>query len=91
MKSARQKSQHVLVIPGGLLGPSVDADSGCSVTTYEVDRDLVQDGQIARGNPVPDAAVILTECDIQDPMATVFYRPMTADRLNQHLRIITAA
>ena len=52
-------------------------------------RDLARDGQIARGNPVPDAAVILTECDIQ--MATVFYRPVTADRLNQHRRIITAA
>ena len=89
MKSARQKSQHVLVIPGGLLAPSADADSGCSVTTHGVDRDLAQDGQIARGNPVPDAAVILTECDIQ--MAIVFYRPVTADRLNQHRRIITAA
>ena len=89
MKSARQKSQHVLVIPGGLLAPSADAVSGCSVTTYEVDRDLGQDGQIARGNPVPDAAVILTECDIQ--METVFYRPVTADRLNQHRGIITAA
>ena len=33
MKSARQKSQHVLVIPGGLLAPSADADSGCSIAT----------------------------------------------------------
>ena len=74
MKSARQKSQHVLVIPGGLLAPGPHADSGCSVTTHGVDRDLVRDGQIARGDPVPDAAVTPTECDIQ--MATVFYRPM---------------
>jgi hypothetical protein len=49
----------------------------------------VRDGQIARGDPVPDAVVILTECDIQ--MATVFYRPVTADRLNQHRRVIAAA
>jgi len=51
MKSACQKSQHVLVIPGGLLATSADADPGCSVT---------------------DAAVILAERDIQDPMETVF-------------------
>jgi hypothetical protein len=51
MKSACQKSQHVLVIPGGLLATSADADPECSVT---------------------DAAVILAERDIQDPMETVF-------------------
>jgi hypothetical protein len=42
MKSARQKRQHVLVIPGG-----PHTDPGCSVATYEVDGDLAQDSQVA--------------------------------------------
>jgi hypothetical protein len=44
MKSSNQKRQHVLIIPGGLLASSPDADSRCSVATYEVDGDLAQDG-----------------------------------------------
>jgi hypothetical protein len=42
MKSARQKRQHVLVIPGG-----PHTDPSCSVATYEVDGDLAQDSQVA--------------------------------------------
>jgi hypothetical protein len=84
MKSANQKSQHVLVIPGGLLATSADADSGCSATSYEVDGDFAQDGQIASCRSIPDAAVILAERDIQDPMEPIFNRPVPADRLNQH-------
>jgi len=37
MKSANQKRQHVLIIPGGLLATSADAASGCSATSYEVE------------------------------------------------------
>jgi transposase len=91
MKSARQKRQHVLIIPGGMLATRAHADSGCSVTTHEVDSDLAQDGQITGRRSVPDAAVILPEGDIQHPMEPVFYGPMPSDRLNQHCRIITAA
>jgi hypothetical protein len=68
MKSSSQKRQHVLIIPGSLLATSAHAGPGCSIATYEVDCDLAQDGQVARGNPVTDAAVILTERDIQNPM-----------------------
>ena len=64
MKSACQKSQHVFVIPGGLLATSADADSGCSATSYEVDGDFAQDGQVASCRSIPDAAVILAERDI---------------------------
>src|SRR3954463_2149792 len=85
MKSARQKRQHVLIIPGGLLATGAHADPGCSVTTHEVDSNLAQDGQVASRRPVPGAAVILAERDIQHPMETIFYSPMTADRLDQHL------
>jgi hypothetical protein len=91
MNSAGQKSEHVLVIPGGLLATRPHADPGCSAPAHEVDGDLAQDGQIAGRRLVPDAAVILLERDIQHPMERVFYGPMPADRLNQHCRIITAA
>ena len=47
MKSASQKRQHGLIIPGGLLAPGSDADAGCSIPTYEVDGDLAQDSQVA--------------------------------------------
>jgi hypothetical protein len=80
MKSARQKKQHILIIPGGLLAPGPHADPGCSATTHEVDGDLAQDGQITGGNPVPDAAVILAERDIQDPMETIFDTPYRTPR-----------
>jgi hypothetical protein len=91
MKSACQKRHHVFVIPGGLLAPGPHADPGCSVPAHEVDGDLAQDGQITGRCPVPDAAVILPERDIQDPMEPIFNRSVTADRLNQYGRVIAAA
>jgi hypothetical protein len=91
MKSARQKRQHVLVVPGGLLATSPHADSGCSVPPYEVDGDLAQDGHITSCRAILDPAVILSEGDIADPMEPIFNRPVTADRLNQHRGIIAAA
>ncbi len=75
MKSARQKRQHIFIIPGGLLAAAPHADPGCSATTYEVDGDLAQDGQVASCRPIPDAAVILPEGDIQDPMEPIFDTP----------------
>ena len=33
MKSARQKRQHIFIIPGGLLAAAPHADPGCSATT----------------------------------------------------------
>src|SRR3954463_12623400 len=72
MKSSSQKSEHVLVIPGGLLATRPHADPGCSVPAHEVDGDLAQDGQIASCRSVPDAAVILPEGDIQHPMEPIF-------------------
>ena len=59
--------------------------------TDEVDGDLAQDSQVASGRPIPDAAVILPEGDIQDPMEPVFYGPMPADGLDQDLGVIAAA
>jgi hypothetical protein len=91
MKSSNQKREHIIIVPGSLLATGSHADSGCSVPPHEVDGDLAQDGQIAGCRPIPDAAVILAERDIQDPMEPIFNRPVTADRLNQHGRIIVAA
>jgi hypothetical protein len=91
MKSARQKRHHELVVPGGLLAPSTDANPCCSIATYEVDGDFAQDGQIASCRAIPDAAVILPERDIEDPMEHVFHGPVPADRLDQHRGIIAAA
>ena len=64
MKSASQKSEHVIIVPGGLLATRPHADPGCSVPPHEVDGDLAQDGQVASCRAIPDAAVILTERDI---------------------------
>src|SRR3954470_17183666 len=75
MKSSSQKSEHVLVIPGGLLATGPHADPGCSVPAHEVDGDLAQDSQVAGRRPIPNAAVILPEGDIQHPMEPVFYVP----------------
>ena len=91
MKSANQKRQHVLVIPGGLLATGPHADPGGSVPAHEVDGDFAQDGQIASCRSIPDAAVILAERDIQDPMEPIFNRLVTADRLNQPRGLIAAA
>jgi hypothetical protein len=91
MKSANQKRQHVLVIPGGLLATSADADSGCSIAINEVNGDLAQNSQVASCRAIPDAAVILAERDIQDPMEPIFNRLVTADRLNQPRGLIAAA
>ena len=75
MKSAIQKRQHVLIIPGGLLAPRSHADPGCSVPAHEVDGDLAQDGQVAGRRAIPDAAVILPEGDIQHPVEPIFDTP----------------
>src|SRR5512147_88158 len=91
MKSSSQKREHVIIIPGSLLTTSAHADPGCWAATYEVECDLAQNDQVARGNPVTDAAVILTERDIQDPREPIFYDPMPADRLDQHRRLSAAA
>ena len=91
MKSASQKSEHVIIVPGGLLATRPHADPGCSVPPHEVDGDLAQDGQVASCRSIPDAAVILTEGDIQDPMEPIFDGPMPADCLDQDLGVIAAA
>src|SRR3954466_11936006 len=91
MKSSSQERQHVLIIPGSLLATRPHADLGCSAVTYEVDGDLAQDGQVASCRSIPDAAVILTEGDIQDPMEPIFYGPMPADCLDQDLGVVAAA
>src|SRR5687767_11770650 len=78
MKSSIQKSEHVLVIPGGLLATRSHADSGCSAPAHEVDGDLAQDSQVAGRRPIPNAAVILAEGDIQHPMEPIFDTPYKA-------------
>ena len=47
--------------------------------------------RMARLRAAPDAAVILAEGDIQDPLEPIFNRPVPADRLNQHRGVIVAA
>src|SRR4051794_24096321 len=91
MKSASQKSEHVIIVPGGLLATRPHADPGCSVPPHEVDGDLAQDGQVASCRAIPDAAVILAEGDIEDPMEPIFDGPMPADCLDQDLGVVAAA
>src|SRR3954470_8651920 len=91
MKLSSQQGQHVRIIPGGLLATRPHADLGCSAVTDEVDGDLAQDSQVASCRPVADAAVILTEGDIQDPMEPIFYGPMLADCMDQDLGVVAAA
>src|SRR5215207_6706676 len=91
MKSSSQERQHVLIIPGSLLATRPHADLGCSAVTYEVDGDLAQESQVASCRPIPDAAVILAEGDIQDPMEPIFDGPRPADCLDQSLGVIAAA
>jgi hypothetical protein len=91
MKSAIQKRQHVLIIPGGLLAPRSHADPGFSVPPHEANGDLTQDGQVASCRSIPDAAVILPEGDIEDPIEPIFNRPVSADCLNQYCGVITTA
>src|SRR3954463_15046846 len=91
MKLSSQQGQHVRIIPGGLLATRPHADLGCSAVTDEVDGDLAQDRQVARCRPIPNAAVIFSEGDIQDPMEPIFYGPMPADCLDQDLGVIAAA
>jgi hypothetical protein len=91
MKSSSQKREHVIIVPGGLLATRPHADPGCSVPAHEVDGDLAQDGQVASCRAIPDAAVILAEGDIQNPMEPIFYGPVPTDRLNQPRGIIAAA
>src|SRR3954463_2130938 len=85
MKSSSQKREHIILVPGGLLATGPHTDPGCSAATYEVDGDLAQNGQVASCRAIPDAAVIFAEGDIQNPMEPIFYRPVTADRLDQYL------
>src|SRR3954462_399230 len=91
MKLSSQERQHVHIIPGSLLATRPHADLGCSAVTDEVDGDLAQDSQVASCRPIPDAAVILTEGDIQDPMEPIFDGPMPADCLDQDLGVVAAA
>src|SRR3954467_12935605 len=91
MKSSSQERQHVLIIPGSLLATRPHTDLGCSAVTDAVDGDLAQDSQVARSRPIPDAAVIFPEGDIQDPMEPILYGPMPADCLDQDLGVIAAA
>ena len=72
MKLSSQKREHIIIVPGGLLAPRPHADPGCSVPAHEVDGDLAQDGQVASRRPIPDAAVILPERDVQDPVEAIF-------------------
>src|SRR3954463_16240693 len=67
------------------------ADLGCSAVTDEVDGDLAQESQVTSCRPIPDAAVILTEGDIQDPMEPIFDGPVPANFLDRDLGVIAAA
>jgi|tagenome__1003787_1003787.scaffolds.fasta_scaffold15680850_1 hypothetical protein len=76
MHEISQKREHVIIVPSGLLAPRPHADPGCSVPPHEVNGDLAQNGQVASCRAIPNAAVILVEGDIQNPMEPVFYGPM---------------
>jgi hypothetical protein len=75
MKSSSQKREHVIIVPGGLLATRPHADPGCSFPPHEVNGDLAQNGQVASCRAIPDAAVILAEGDIQNPMEPIFDTP----------------
>ena len=49
----------------------------------ELGGDLPHEGQILRGGPVADLAVILVIGDVEDMMALVFHRPVRPDQIPQ--------
>jgi hypothetical protein len=67
MKPSSQKSEYVIIVPGGLLVTGLYADPRCSVPTHEIDGDLAQDGQVASCRSITDAAVILPRENLNGP------------------------
>src|SRR5215203_7549114 len=86
-----QELEHVVVVPSGLLAPGAHTGLGWAIAADEVDCDLAQDGQVARGAPVAHAAVVLAEGDVEHPVQRVLDAPVRADRLTEGGRIVAAA
>src|SRR5215203_399978 len=72
----RQELEHVVVVPSGFLAPGAHTGLGRVIAADEVDRDPAQDGQVARGAPVADAAVVFAEGDVEHPVQRVLDVPM---------------
>ena len=69
---------HVGVVPRGLLALAPQAGLSGVVGAGEVERDPAQAGEVARRPALADAAVVLGEADVQDPMQAVLH-PMLPD------------
>src|SRR5829696_8274961 len=82
--------EHVAVVPGSLLASATEAGLGAPVSGYQVEGDLAKESEVARSRPVANAAVILTEGDVQHPMQRVLNTPVPADCPDQDGGIIVA-
>ena len=81
---ANQPAQVVLV-PGGRQPLVGNAHLEGPVLPQQVVRDTLQDGHVVGGVAGADAAVVLAEGDIQDPVVGVLDAPVSAHRLQQGL------
>ena len=79
------------VVPSGSFPPGAHTGLQCPVAADDVERDLAQKRQVARGRAAAHAAVVLAECDVEYPVQVVLHRPMRADRLAQDGRTVGAA
>src|SRR4051812_25318086 len=70
---------HVGVVPRGLLALASQAGLAGVIGAGEVEGDPAQAGQVARGPALADAAVVLAEDDVQDPVQAVLDPPVVPD------------
>src|SRR3954451_7452510 len=70
---------HVGVVPRGLLALASQAGLAGVIGAVEVEGDPAQAGQVARGPALADAAVVLAEDDVQDPVQAVLDPPVVPD------------
>src|SRR3954467_3945375 len=71
---------HVGIIPRGLLALAPQAGVAGVIGAGEVEGDPAQAGEVARGPPLRDAAGVLGEDDVQDPVQAVLDPPVVPDR-----------
>src|SRR4051794_18080421 len=69
MSAADDELEHVIVVPGGLLAPAAQAGPAAAILADEVEGDLAQEGEVARGGAVPHPAVVLAEGDVNGLIA----------------------
>src|SRR3954453_2388032 len=91
MSAADDELEHVIVVPGGLLAPAAQAGPAAAILGDEVEGDLAQQGEVARGGAVPHPAVVPAEGDVQDPVQRVLHAPVPPDRPRQGSGVVAAA